>query len=80
MMLKTVMEVAQDYYVFDYVPPRPQKDLNPQYRTIAEVQGKKPAPKFVLPGHNEEKVGKEPPPPRYVDNGQFGNIVGHHSG
>ena len=29
-MMKTVMEVAQDHTVFDYVPPIPQKDLNPK--------------------------------------------------
>ena len=39
MMMKTGMEVAQDYTVFDYGPPRPQKDINPQDRTIVAVPG-----------------------------------------
>ena len=29
MILKTGMELAQDYIVFNYGPPIPQKDLNP---------------------------------------------------
>ena len=33
MMLKTEMEVDQDYTVFNYGPQRPQKDLKSQDRT-----------------------------------------------
>ena len=39
MMLKTGLEVAQDYTVFNYVPPIPQKDLNSQDRTIVSGPG-----------------------------------------
>ena len=62
MMLKTGMEVVQYYTVFNYGPPRPQKDLNPQYRTIISEPGMKPAIKLFLPWHSKEKVGKETPP------------------
>ena len=31
MIIKTGMEVSQDCTVFNYGPPRPQKDLKPQY-------------------------------------------------
>ena len=58
MMLKTGMELAQDYTIFNYVLPIPQKDLKSQDRTIVAGPGMNPAPKFVLPGHNKEKVGK----------------------
>ena len=68
MMLKTVMEVAQDYTVFDYVPASPQKDLKSQGRTIVAQPGMKLAPKFLLPEHRKEEIGKEPPP-RGFDNG-----------
>ena len=34
MMLKTGMKVAQDYTVFNYRPPRPQNNLNPQNRMV----------------------------------------------
>ena len=61
MMLKIGMEVPQYYTVFNYGTPRPQKDLNPQYRTIVAGPGMNSAPKFVLPGNSKEKVGKEPP-------------------
>ena len=55
MILKTVLKVDQDYNVFNYRPPIPQKDLNYQVITIVDQQGMKPAPKFVLPGHSKEK-------------------------
>ena len=61
MMLKTGMEVAQDYTAFNYGPPRPQKYLNPQDRKIVAGPGMNLAQKFVLPGHSKEKVGKETP-------------------
>ena len=57
-MLKTVIEVAQDYTVFNYRPPIPQKYLKPQDRTIVAGPGMKPAPKYVLPGHNKDNFGK----------------------
>ena len=60
-MLKTGMEVAQDYIVFNYGPPIPQKYLNPQDRTIVASPGMKLAPKFVLPEHSKEKAVKKPP-------------------
>ena len=53
MMLKTGMEVDQDYTIFNYGPPIPHKYLNPQYRTVAAGLRMKPAPKFVLPGHRK---------------------------
>ena len=56
------MEVTQYYTVFNYGPSRPQKDLNPQDITIVAGPGINPEPKFVLPGHIKEKVGKETPP------------------
>ena len=34
MMLKTGMDMSQDYTVFDNRPPIPQKDIKPQDRTI----------------------------------------------
>ena len=58
MILKTVLEVDQDYSIFNYGPPIPQKDLKSQYRTIVTGPGMKPAPKFVLPVNIKEKVGK----------------------
>ena len=62
MILKTVLEVDQDYTIFNYGPPIPQKDLKSQYRTIVTGPGMKPAPKFVLPWHSKDITGKEPPP------------------
>ena len=46
MMLKTGMEVGQDYNVSIYGPPIPQKYINYQDRTIVEGPGVKLAPKF----------------------------------
>ena len=62
MMLKTGMGVSQDYTAFNYVPPRTQKYLKSQDRTIVAGPGMNSVPKIVLPGHSKEKVGKEPPP------------------
>ena len=62
MVMKTGMEVDQDKKKIDCVPPIPQKYLNSQYRTIVAGPGMNPAPKFILPGHSKEKVGKETPP------------------
>ena len=58
MIMKTGMEVTQDYTVFRYGPPRPQKYLNNQDITKVAGTGMKPAPKFVLPVNIKEKVGK----------------------
>ena len=46
MMLKTGMEVPQDYSFFNYRPPRPQKDLKSQDITIVVGPGMKPEPHF----------------------------------
>ena len=58
MVLKTGMELAQDYTVFNYRPPRPQKDLKSQDRTIVAGPGMKSVPNFLLPGNSKEKVSK----------------------
>ena len=69
MMLKAGLQVAQDYTVFNYRPPRPQKDLNTQDRTIVTGPGIKPAPKFVFLWHSKEKTDKEvPQDPLIIDN------------
>ena len=44
MMMKIGLEVDQDYNVFNYGPPRLQKDLKTQVRTIVYQPGMKPAP------------------------------------
>ena len=62
MMLRIGMEVAQYYTVFNYGPPRPQKDLKYQGKTIVAQSCMKPVPNCVLPGHSKEKIGKEIPP------------------
>ena len=54
MMLKTGMEVAQDYTILNYRPPRPQKDANSQYRTVVAGTGLKLAPKLFLSGNSKE--------------------------
>ena len=61
MMLKIGMEVAQYYNVFDYGPPRPQKDLNLQDRTIVAVPGTKPAPICFYRGTSKRKLGRKTP-------------------
>ena len=50
MMLKIGMELAQYYTVFNCRPPRTQKYLNPQDRTILAGIGTKPATKFLSQG------------------------------
>ena len=62
MILKTGMEVDKYYTIFNYGPPRPQKDLKSQDRAIVAGPGMNPEPKTVLPGHIQEEFGKEPPP------------------
>ena len=66
MMLKTVMEVAQDCTVFKYGPTIPQKDVKSRGIIIFEGSGVCLTPTFVLPGNSKYKVGKEPPPPPNV--------------
>ena len=41
MILTTGMKVAQDNSVFNYVPPIPQNNVKPQYRTIVTGTGSK---------------------------------------
>ena len=62
MMLKTGMEVSKYYTVFNYIPSRIQKDINPQDKIIVVGPGVYLAQTFFLPGKNKKKVGKEPPP------------------
>ena len=49
MMLKTEIEVAQDYTFSNYIPPIPQKYIKSQYRKIVAGTGVHLAPKLVLP-------------------------------
>ena len=58
-MLKTGMEVDQDYTVFNYGSPIQQKELKYEDRTIVSGPGKNPAPQFCLPGHRKEKFRKD---------------------
>ena len=46
MIMKIGMGVAQYYTFFNYGPPIPQKDLNPQDRKIVAGPGMKPATTF----------------------------------
>ena len=62
MRLKTGLEVAQDYTVFNYRPPIPYKDLKYQDRKIMAGPRMKPAQNLFLPGHRKEKTENEPPP------------------
>ena len=55
-MLKTGLEVDQDYTVFNYVPPSPHKYLKSQYRTIVAGPGINLAPTFFLPGNIKDKT------------------------
>ena len=45
MMLKTEIEVAQDYTFSNYRPPIPQKYIKSQYRTIVSATGVNLVPK-----------------------------------
>ena len=65
MILKRIMEVYQDYIIFNYGPLRPHKHLNSQDIPIVSQAGMKPEPKCVLPGHIKEKVGNETPQMRW---------------
>ena len=60
-ILKTGIEVAQDYTVFDYGSPIPHEDVKSQYRTVVAGPGFNLAPKYFLPGNRKEKFGKETP-------------------
>ena len=46
MFLITVMEVDQNYTVFNYGPPTPHKELNYQGIIIVAKPGMKPAQKY----------------------------------
>ena len=61
MMLKTGMEVAQGYTVFNYGRPRAQKDTKYKDRTIVAGPGAHLAPKMVLSRNSKDKFGKDPP-------------------
>ena len=56
MMKRTGMEVAQYYTVFNYGPPRPQKQDESQYRMIVARPGMKPEPKKSLGAVNKNMV------------------------
>ena len=58
MMPKTGTEVAQDYTVFNYGPPIPQKDLTSQGRSTVARSEMKPAQNLFPPGNSTEKIGK----------------------
>ena len=66
MMLKTGMGLSQDYTIFNYGHPIPQKDVKSQDRTIVAGPGVNSEPKFVLTGNSKEKVGKETPPDVFI--------------
>ena len=51
----------QDYTVFNYGPPIPHKDVNPQDKTIVSGTGVNPSPKFALPGNSKDEFEKYPP-------------------
>ena len=68
MILKTGIELAQEYTFFNYGPPRPHKDINYQDITIVAWPGFNLAPIFFLPGNSKEKVGKETPPDALIVN------------
>ena len=57
-MMKTGMEVSQDYTVFNYGPSIPHKYVNHQERKKVPGLGVKTALRFVLPGNSNDKVGK----------------------
>ena len=58
MMLKTVMEVAEGYTVFNHGTQRPQKYIKFQDRTIMAGAGVNMSPKMFLPGNSKYEVGK----------------------
>ena len=60
MMLKTGLEVAQDYNVSNYRPPIPQKYLNSQDRTIVACPGMKTAPKQISQVTSNRKLRRKP--------------------
>ena len=61
MMMKTGMEVTQYYTIFNCGPPIPQKELNPQDRTIVAGARMKPVPIFFSQGTSKIKLGRKPP-------------------
>ena len=67
MVLKTGMEVAQYFTVFNYGHTSPQKYLKSQGRTKVPQAGMNPAPIFFSQGTT--KRNWEGTPTRCVDNG-----------
>ena len=67
MILKTRLEVAQDYTVFNYVPPIPQKDLKSQDIKILAGPGMKTTTIFFSQGTATIKLVSNPP--RCIDHG-----------
>ena len=61
MMMKTGMEVAHDYTVFNYIPPIPHKNLNYQYRTIVAGPGINPASNYFSWGTERRNLSRNPP-------------------
>ena len=59
MMLKTEMEVSQDYTFFNYAPSIPHNNVNPQYRTIVTGTGVNLAPIFFSHGAVRRKLGRK---------------------
>ena len=68
MMLKTRMGVAQYYTVFNYGPPRPQKELKYQHRTILAGPGVNQVPDCFSQGISKKFLGS-PSPHRCLDHG-----------
>ena len=56
------MKAAGYRAIFNYGPPRSQKEVNSKDRTIVVEPGVNPAPTFVTPGINEGKFGQETHP------------------
>ena len=58
MMLKIGTEVSQYYNVFNYGPPRPQKDISSQDRTIVSGPGVKLELAFFYWGISKRNLGR----------------------
>ena len=68
MMMKSVMEVAQDCTLFEYVPLIPQKDLKPKdLKNIGRARDEA-GTKLFSPTAQKREIC-EGNPPRCVDNG-----------
>ena len=60
------MKEIQDYTIFNYVPPIPNKKVKYQDKTIVTRTGVISAPNFIIPGNSKNKVGKEIPPYQFL--------------